>query len=76
VRSSTTSACAKPSSATDATIKDYDRRIIVDEKAALFGPDKPWDWDLVPLDVPIIGYSRRSATVSIIGIGSASRPNT
>jgi hypothetical protein len=42
-----------------ATIKDYDRRIIVDEKAALFGPDKPWDWDLVPLDVPIIGYSRK-----------------
>jgi len=42
-----------------ATIKDYDRRIIVDEKAALFGPDKPWDWDLVPLGVPIIGYSRK-----------------
>lgn len=42
-----------------AKVKDYDRRIIVDEKAALFGPDKPWDWDLVPLDVPIIGYSRK-----------------
>jgi hypothetical protein len=40
-------------------IKDYDRRIIVDEKEALFGPNKPWDWDLVPLGVPIIGYSRK-----------------
>ena len=42
--------------ASDAIIKDYDRRIIVDEKTALFGPNKPWDWDLVPLDVPIIGF--------------------
>lgn len=40
-----------------AMIKDYDRRVIVDEKQGLFGPDKPWDWDLVPLDVPIVGYS-------------------
>lgn len=42
---------------TDAIVKDYDRRIIVDEKEALFGPNKPWDWDLKPLDVPIIGFS-------------------
>lgn len=40
-----------------ARIKDYDRRIIVDEKAALFGPDKPWDWDLEPLLVKIEGWS-------------------
>lgn len=39
-----------------AKIKDYDRRVIVDEKAALFGPDKPWDWDLVPLNVRIVGW--------------------
>lgn len=37
-------------------IKDYDRRIIVDEKTALFGTEKPWDWDLVPLGVPIVGF--------------------
>jgi hypothetical protein len=43
-----------------AQVKDYDRRIIVDEKSALFGENKPWDWDLVPLDVPIIGYSRKT----------------
>lgn len=43
--------------AADARVKDYDRRIIVDEKEALFGPNKPWDWDLTPLDVPIIGFS-------------------
>lgn len=42
------------------TIKDYDRRIIVDERDALFGPEKPWDWDLVPLGVPIIGYARNT----------------
>jgi hypothetical protein len=40
----------------DEIVKDYDRRIIVDEKAALFGPGKPWDWDLEPLDVPIRGF--------------------
>lgn len=37
-------------------VKDYDRRIIVDEKEALFGENKPWDWDLEPLRVPIIGW--------------------
>jgi hypothetical protein len=48
-----------PDPVADAKVKDYDRRIIVDEKQALFGADKPWDWDLEPLNVPIIGYSRR-----------------
>jgi hypothetical protein len=37
----------------DTQVKEYDRRIIVNEKAFLFGPDKPWDWDLEPLDVVI-----------------------
>lgn len=45
------------STQTDAIVKDYDRRIIVDEKQALFGLNKPWDWDLEPLDVPIIGFA-------------------
>lgn len=40
----------------DPRVKDYDRRIIVDEKSALFGPNKPWDWDLEPLNVPIMGF--------------------
>lgn len=35
----------------DERVKEYDRRIIVDEKEQLFGADKPWDWDLVPLDI-------------------------
>jgi hypothetical protein len=37
-------------------IKDYDRRIIVDEKEQLFGADKPWDWDLVPLDIIVRNF--------------------
>lgn len=40
-----------------AMIKDYDRRIIVDEKIALFGPNKPWDWDLEPLNVFVQGMT-------------------
>lgn len=41
----------------DPIIKEYDRRIIVDEKNTLFGVNKPWDWDLEPLNVPIIGWA-------------------
>jgi hypothetical protein len=37
----------------DPIVKDYDRRIIVNEKSELFGPNKPWDWDLTPLDIII-----------------------
>lgn len=40
----------------DPRVKEYDYRIIVDEKEALFGPAKPWGWDHKALDVVIRGY--------------------
>lgn len=45
----------------DPIVKDYDRRIIVDEKAQLFGPAKPWDWDLVPLDIIVRNWEPKYA---------------
>lgn len=34
-------------------VGEYDKRIIANEKAELFGPEKPWGWDHEPLDIII-----------------------
>lgn len=40
----------------DPIVKEFDKRIIVNEKTALFGPNKPWDWNYEPLDIIIRGW--------------------
>jgi hypothetical protein len=45
----------------DPMIKECDKRIIVNEKTHLFGPNKPWDWDFEPLDIEIRGWLPHTA---------------
>ncbi len=42
-------------------VKEYDKRIIVNEKLALFGPNKPWDWNYEPLDITIKSWDWQEA---------------
>lgn len=46
----------------DPRVKEYDKRIIVNEKEALFGVNKPWGWDYEPLpDTTIHRWERQEA---------------
>lgn len=40
----------------DPIVKEYDKRIIVNEKTELYGRHKPWDWNYEPLDIIIRGW--------------------
>jgi hypothetical protein len=40
----------------DPIVKECDKRIIVNEKMALFGKNKPWDWNYEPLEIKIAGW--------------------
>lgn len=51
----------------EAFVKAYDCRIVADEKAALFGDNKPWDWDYEPLGVQIEGWLPGRAKAEYLG---------
>lgn len=50
----------------DPIVKEYDKRIIVNEKTHLFGPNKPWDWDYQPLDILIRCWTPKRAKLAYI----------
>lgn len=50
----------------DPIVKEFDKRIIVNEKTALFGPNKPWDWNYEPLSIIIKAWGPNEAALQYL----------